>query len=213
MSSFTESVVENAVLEYLAELGYAVEYGPDLAPDGARSERSSFEQVYLFGLLRSAALRINPGHADLVDEAIKRLERAESQDEMAENARVHRLLIEGVPVEYRDDAGAVRTIHVKLIDFDEPENNNWLAVNQFTVVGEKNRRPDVVVFVNGIPLGLMELKNPADENATLRGAWNQLQTYRTDIPALFTPNVVSVISDGTSAAMSSFSAGFEHFAP
>ncbi len=118
-----------------------------------------------------------------------------------------------MPVEYRDAGGSVRTDRLWLIDFDTPENNDWLAVNQFTVRQNKVRRPDVVVFVNGIPLALLELKNPAVEHASLRAAWNQVQTYRTDIAAIFTANAVTVISDGTSAAMSSFSGGFEHYAP
>lgn len=213
MSAFNESTVELAALEYLRSLGYATEFGPNLAHDGPNPERSSFGQVYLYDRLRDAARRINPQHAALVDEAVKRLERAESQHELHENARVHKLVTEGVPVEYRDGNGAVRTERLWLIDFEDPENNDWLAVNQFTVVQHKNRRPDVVVFINGIPLGLLELKNPAAEHATLRAAWNQVQTYRTDIPAIFTPNAVTVISDGTSAAMSSFSGGFEHYAP
>jgi type I restriction enzyme, R subunit len=116
-------------------------------------------------------------------------------------------------VEYRDVTGAVRTVSIRLIDFDDASNNDWLAVNQFTIIGNKNRRPDVLVFVNGIPLGLLELKNLANEHATLKNAWNQVQTYRTDIPAIFTPNAVTVISDGISAAMSSFTGGFEHYAP
>jgi type I restriction enzyme R subunit len=213
MSAFNESTVELAALEYLRSLGYATEFGPNIAPDGSNPERSTFEQVYLYDRLRDAARRINPQHVDLVDEAVRRLERAESQHELSENARVHKLLVDGVPVEYRDANGDVRTVRIRLIDFDNPENNDWLAVNQFTVVQQKNRRPDVVVFVNGIPLGLLELKNPADENATLRNAWNQIQTYRSDVPAIFTPNALTVISDGTSAAMSSFSGGFEHYAP
>lgn len=213
MSAFNESLVELAALEYLRALGYATAFGPQLAPDGARPERSTLEQVYLYDRLRAAARRINPQHADLVDDAIKRLERAESQNNLAENARVHKLLTEGVPVEHRDSAGAVRTIRLQLIDFVQPQNNDFLAVNQFTVVQHKNRRPDVLLFVNGIPLGLLELKNPAAEHATLRSAWNQVQTYRSDIPVVFTPNAVTVISDGTSAAMSSFSGAFEHYAP
>lgn len=128
---------------------------------------------------------------------------------------LHKLLIHGVPIEYRDANGSVRTTHVKLIDFDPDNlaNNDWLAVNQFTIVGNKNRRPDVLVFVNGIPLALLELKNLANEHATLKNAWNQVQTYRKDIPAVFVPNAVTVISDGISAAMSSFAGGFEHYAP
>lgn len=151
MSLFNESTVKAAALDYLRELGYSTAYGPNLAPDGNQSERTSFEHVYLYDRLAEAGRRFNPEHQDLVDEAIKRLERAESQNDVAENARVHRLLIHGVPIEYRDGKGSVRTTSVTLIDFDNPANNDWLAVNQFTIVGNKNRRPDVLVFVNGIP--------------------------------------------------------------
>ncbi|PBC38602.1 deoxyribonuclease HsdR [Rhodococcus sp. ACS1] len=215
MTALNESTVELAALEYLRELGYSTAFGPDIAPDGPHAERSSYEQAYLHGRLREAALRINSGvDPSLVDEAIKRLERAESQSAIAENLRVHKLLMEGVPVEHRGGDAAVRTSRINLIDVESPANNDWLAVNQFTIVENgKNRRPDVVVFVNGIPLGLFELKNLADEHATLRGAWNQIQTYRKDIPALFTPNAVTIISDGISAAMSSFTGSFEHYAP
>lgn len=215
MTVLNESTVELATLEYLRQLGYRTAFGPDIAPDTAGAERASYQSVYLYGRLRTAALRINSAvDATLVDDAIKRLERAESQSAVGENLRVHKLLTEGVPVEHRGPDGRVRTTRVWLIDFDHPSNNDWLAVNQFTVIENgKNRRPDVVVFVNGLPLGLFELKNLADEHATLKGAWNQLQTYRTDIPAIFTPNGVTVISDGTSAAMSSFTGAFEHYAP
>lgn len=215
MTAFNESTVEDAALDYLRALGYSTAFGPNLAPDGSQPERASFEQVYLYDRLRAAARRINPLHLDLVDEAIKRLERAESQNEVAENSRVHKLLIHGVPIEYRDANGSVRTTHIKFIDFDPDNraNNDWLAANQFMIVGNKNRRPDVLVFVNGIPLALLELKNLANEHATLKNAWNQVQTYRKDIPAVFVPNAVTVISDGISAAMSSFSGGFEHYAP
>jgi type I restriction enzyme, R subunit len=213
VSVFNESVVEDAALEYLRDLGYATEFGPNIAPDGTNQERRSFEQTYLYDRLREAGRRLNPDHPDLVDESIKRLERAESQNPIAENLRVWRLLVEGVPVEHRDSAGNIRTEPVKLIDFANPSNNDWLAVNQFTITEHKNRRPDVVVFVNGIPLGLIELKNPGDEDATMKGAWNQIQTYRTDIPSVFTANAVTVISDGLTAAMSAFSGSFEHYAP
>jgi type I restriction enzyme R subunit len=213
VSGFDESVIEEAALDYLRDIGYSTQFGPNLAPGGLAEERSSWDEVYLFDRLRTAGERLNPTHRDLVEEAIKRLQRAESQAAVAENQRVHRLLVDGVPVEYRDQDGQIRTFNVRLVDFEDPAGNDWLAVNQFTVVQEKNRRPDVVVFVNGIPLGLLELKNPANEHATLRNAWNQVQTYRTDIPAIFTPNAVTVISDGTSAAMSSFTGAFEHYAP
>jgi type I restriction enzyme R subunit len=215
MSNLNESTVEDAALEYLAQLGYQTAWGPSLAPGEPGQERTSFEQVYLHARLRSAVRRINPGtDPALIDEAIKRLGRAESQNPVAENFRVHKLVTEGVPVEHRGADGAVRTIRIWLIDYDEPTNNDWVAINQFTIIENgKNRRPDVIVFVNGIPLGLLELKNPTDEHATLKGAWNQVQTYRHDIPSLFVPNAIVVISDGTSAAMSSFTGGFEHFAP
>jgi type I restriction enzyme R subunit len=210
-----EAVIEEAALAWLAQLGYERAYGPNLAPGEVGTERDSFDQVYLYGRLREAARRINPDlHGDLIDEAIKRLERAESQSLVDENARVHKLVTEGVPVEYRAADGSVRTTSVWLVDFDTPANNDWLAVNQFTITeGGKNRRPDVLVFVNGLPLGLIELKNMAAEAATLKKAHTKIANYRTDIPSVFTANAVTVISDGTSAAMSSFTGAFEHYAP
>jgi type I restriction enzyme R subunit len=210
-----ESVIEDAALEWLAQIGYERAYGPNLAPGENTAERESFDQVYLYGRLQAAARRINPDlEGDLIDEALKRLGRAESQSLVDENARVHKLLTEGVPVEYRAADGSVRTTSVWLIDFDNSANNDWLAVNQFTITeGGKNRRPDVLVFVNGLPLGLIELKNLAAEAATLKKAYTKIQNYRTDIPAVFTANAVTVISDGTSAALSSFTGGFEHYAP
>jgi len=215
VNTLNESTVELAALEYLRQLGWSTAFGPSIAPDAPRTERSSYEQVYLFGRLRAAATRINPAlDPSVVDEAIKRLERAESQSVIAENFRVHQLISQGVPVEYRDVGGAVRTVRVLLIDFEQPTNNDWVAVNQFTVVHNgRKRRPDIVAFVNGIPLALFELKNLANEHATLKTAWNQIHTYRNDIPPIFTPNAMTVISDGTSAAMSSFSGAFEHYAP
>lgn len=215
MTKLTEATVEDAALEYFAQLGYKTAWGPGIAPGEPGQERTSFEQVFLQARLRLAVRRINPSaDPSLIDEAIKRLGRAESQNLVAENFRVHKLVTEGVPVEHRGGDGAVRTARIWLIDYEKPTNNDWVAINQFTIVeNRKNRRPDVIVFVNGIPLGLLELKNPTDEYATLKGAWNQLQTYRHDIPSLFVPNAVAVISDGTSAAMSSFVGSFEHFAP
>lgn len=215
MTIFDESVVEDAALEWFAQLGYERAYGPNLAPGESNSERDSFEQVYLYGRLRDAARRINLGiDAELIEAAIKRLERAESQSLIDENARVHKLLTQGVPVEYRAPDGSVRTTSVRLVDFGNADNNDWLVVNQYTIAeGGKNRRPDVLVFVNGLPLGLVELKNLASEAATLKKAHTKIRNYRTDIPKVFTANAVTVISDGTSAAMSSFTGGFEHFAP
>ncbi len=215
MSTFNENTVELAALEYFAELGYHRVHGPALAPGEPGAERASYEDVVLWGRLREAIGRINPGvGASELDEAIKRVQRAESQSAIDENYRLHQLITGGVPVEHRGDDGRLRTTRVRLIDFARPDSNDWLAVNQFTIVeGGRNRRPDVLVFVNGLPLALLELKNPAAEHATLRSAWNQVQTYRADIPSVFVPNAVTVISDGTSAAMSSHTGGFEHYAP
>lgn len=215
MSNFNENVVEQAALEYFAELGYRRLHGPDIAPGEPGSERSSYEDVLLWGRLRDALRRINPGtDAALIDEAVKTVQRAESQSPIDENARQHQLITEGVPIEHRGDDGQLRTTSLWLVDFDEPSNNDWVAVNQFTIIENgKNRRPDVLVMINGLPLALLELKNPAAEHATLKSAWNQVQTYRHDIPSVFVPNAVTVISDGTSAAMSSYSGAFEHYAP
>jgi type I restriction enzyme R subunit len=210
-----EAIVEEAALEYLRGLGYQTLPGPTIADDGSAPERASYAEVVLLGRLRAAAARINPGvPTTAIDEAIRTLLRPESQNTLVENERFHRLLVGGVPVEHRGADGSIRTSLVSLIAWDAPEANDWLAVNQFTVVeAGHNRRPDVVIFANGLPLGLLELKNPGDESATLRGAWNQIQTYRNDIPAIFIPNAVAVISDGTSASMGSFTAGWEHYAP
>lgn len=215
MSNFNENVVEQAALEYFAELGYLRVHGPDIAPGEPGSERSSYEDLILWGRLRDALRRINPGtDAALIEEAVKTVQRAESQSPVDENARLHQLITEGVPVEHRGVDGQLRTTSLWLVDFDEPSNNDWVAVNQFTIVENgKNRRPDVLVMINGLPLALLELKNPAAEHATLKSAWNQVQTYRHDIPSVFVPNAVTVISDGTSAAMSSYSGAFEHYAP
>ena len=215
MSAFNENVVELAALEYFAELGYRTIHGPDIAPGESGAERESYEDVFLWGRLRDAIRRINPGTSPaLIDEAIKRVRRAKSQSPIDENYRLHQLITEGVPVEHRDADGTLRTTRLWLVDFDQPVNNDWAAVNQFTIVENgKNRRPDVLVMVNGMPLALLELKNPAAEHATLKSAWNQVQTYRKDIPSVFVPNAVTVISDGTSAAMSSYTGAFEHYAP
>lgn len=215
MSTFNESTVEQAALEYFAELGYHRLHGPNIAPGEPAAERTSYEDMVLGGRLRMAIQRVNPGVVPaLIDETVKRVQRAESQSPIEENARLHRLITEGVPVEYRGDDGLLRTKRLWLIDFENPENNDWAAVGQFTIVENgKNRRPDVIVMVNGLPLALLELKNPAAEHATLKSAWNQVQTYRHDIPSVFVPNAVTVISDGTSAAMGSYSSAFEHYAP
>jgi type I restriction enzyme R subunit len=215
MSGITEGIVEEACLEYLRACGYSTLFGPEIGPGGAAEERAKWDDVVLIERSREAVARINPDlNKDAVQAVVAAVLRAESQNSLAENYRVHRMITEGVAVEQRTAEGSIRHTLAWLIDFGDPSNNDWLAVNQFTVIEHsKNRRPDVVIFVNGLPLGLFELKNPGDENATIKGAWNQLQTYRNDIPSIFTANAVCVASDGLQTVCGSFSAGFEHFAP
>ena len=215
MTGINEAIVEDATLDIFRALGYQTLRGPDIGPGGDAEERSGWDGVILTQRINDAVARIN---RDLPQEAVNavvtQVLRAESQNTLAENLRVHQLITKGVPVEYRHADGAIRHALAWLLDFDDPDNNEWLALNQFTIIEDgKNRRPDVVVFVNGLPLGLFELKNPGDENATLKGAFNQLQTYKSDIPSLFMANEVCVVSDGLGALIGSFSAGFEHYAP
>ena len=213
MTRFNESTVEQAALDWLREIGYRTGYGPvDTAVGEVREH--PFD-VVLWDRLKAALLRLNPeASTQLIADALGRVQRADSQDTVLENQRLHDLMVKGVPVETKASDGQTVTQLLRLIDFKNPENNDWLALNQFTIIENgHNRRPDVLVFLNGLPVGLMELKNPADEHATMRHAWNQIQTYRSQIPSVFVPNVVTVISDGTAAAMSSFTGGFEHYAP
>lgn len=213
MNAFNENTVELAALEYFAELGYRTGYGPVDAPVGDVRKQPS--DVVLWGRVEDALRRLNPGASpQMVGEALKRMQRAESQDMVLENQRIHDLMIKGVPVETTACDGQAITVLLRVIDFEDPVSNDWLVLNQFTIIENgHNRRPDVLVFLNGLPVGLLELKNPANEHATMRHAWNQIQTYRSQIPSVFVPNAVTVISDGTAAAMSSFTGGFEHYAP
>ena len=214
MSELLEAGLEALVLEQLAGLGWSVAYGPDIAPGEVGAERGEYSEVVLRGRLRRALSVLNPGvPAGALDEAVRLVLRAESAVVASENWRAYTLLVFGVPVEFRAADGSLRTVRVRLIDFADPWANDLLAVNQFTVVGVKARRADVVLFVNGLPLVVMELKRPGDQQATLRGAFNQIQTYIAQIPDLFTWNQVVVISDGVSARAGSLTAGWEHYAP
>jgi type I restriction enzyme R subunit len=209
-----ESGLETIVLAALRELGWQVAHGPDIAPGEAGAARSDYREVVLVEVLRAAAKDLNPQlPVDAVDQVVKNVLRPESQVTATENWRVYRSLIEGVPVEYRDVDGVLRHDRARLVDFANPRGNDLLAVNQFTVKGKTERRPDVVCFVNGLPLAVMELKKPGEENATVKGAFNQIQTYRTHIPDLFTYNQLVVISDGITALAGTYSAGWEHYAP
>ncbi len=217
MTPFTETIVEDAALGWLAELGFEARYGPDLAAGQPGSERSDPQarDVLLEGRLRSALARLNPSlPAEAIEDAFRRLARLDASSLIERNRAAHRFLVDGIPVEFRRPDGSIGGAQARLIDFDDPAANNWLVVNQFTVAeGQHQRRPDVVVFVNGLPLAVIELKNPADENATIWSAFQQLQTYQTQIPALFTTNALLITSDGLQARIGAIGAGREWFKP
>ena len=215
MGQLTEADLEELVLSYLQDLGYSVVFGPAIAPGEPGAERESYAEAVLTGRLRDAVARLNPAlPAEARAEALRRVLHPDSPALIASNHAFHRLLVDGVEVEYRRPDGSIRGDRVRLADFDDVEANDWLAVNQFTVVeGPHNRRPDVVVFLNGLPVAVIELKNPADENATIWTAFGQLQTYKAQIPSLFVYNEALVISDGLEARLGSLSTDRERFMP
>jgi type I restriction enzyme R subunit len=216
-ATFTESVVEDAALAWLEALRYTVLNGPAIAAGEPAAERSdpNYHDVVLEGRLRQALARLNPDlPSDTLEDAFRKLQRTDAPSLIERNRAIHRLLVEGVTVEYRRPDGSIGGAQARVLDFDAPENNDWLAVNQFTVAeGQHTRRPDVVVFVNGLPLAVIELKNPADENATIWSAYRQLQTYQSQISLLFATNVALVASDGVQARIGSLEAGKEWFKP
>ncbi len=215
MAFLSEAELEAALLEQLAGLGYACVSDEVIGPDGKAPEREAYDEVVLKARLSQAVARLNPMlPPEAQADAIRRLTQAELPNLLEENRRLHRLLTEGADVEYFGKDGVLTAGKVRLIDFMRPEKNDWLAVSQFTVInGQTNRRADVVVFVNGLPLVVIELKAPGGESATLTGAFNQLQTYKQQIPALFRGNALLVISDGLSARVGSLSADSERFMP
>ena len=212
--TLTESVVEAAALDWFRKLGYDVIGGPDMPP-GVGALRADYGQVVLESSLRAAVAGLNPGlPGDALEDALRRLTRPEGSTLEARNRAFHRMAVEGVTVEYVGTDGRVRGAQVRVIDFDDPDGNDWLAVNQFTVVeNRRQRRPDVVLFVNGLPLAVIELKNPADGNATIHTAWRQLRTYRAELPSLFAFNAVLAVSDGVQARLGTLTAGWEWFKP
>ena len=215
MTTFTESDVEAAALEWLEALGWRVAHGPDIAPYADRAERADYTEVVLEHRLRDSLVRLNPAlPSEALDDAFRKITRPEGYTLETRNRAFHRLLADGVTVEYRTATGAVRGAQVSILDFENPANNDWLAVNQCTVVeGEHARRPDIVLFVNGLPLGLIELKNPGDEKATVWTAWNQIQTYKAELTDLFAFNAVLIASDGVNARAGTLTAGREWFKP
>ena len=215
MTTLTESDVEQAALEWLAELGWQVAQGVDITGDVPGALRDDLSQVVLTAPLRDALARLNPElPATALEDAYRDLTRPEGSTLEARNRAFHRMLVDGVPVEYRDDEGRIRGDRAQIIDFDYPASNHFLAVNQFTVVEDGNRRrPDIVLFVNGLPLGIIELKNAAAEDATIWTAFNQLQTYKSELPTLFSFNELLMVSDGLQARMGTLTAGREWFKP
>ena len=214
-NTFTESIVEQAALAWLEGLGYHVMHGPDIAPGEPQSERDDYRQVVLEGRLRWALERLNPDiPPDAIEDAFRKLTRPDLPSLAANNHVIHRFLVEGVPVEYQRADGSIGGDLVRVIDYTDPETNDFLAVNQFTIVQDNHeRRPDVVVFINGLPVAVLELKNAATETATIWSAFNQLQTYKHQIPALFAYNEALVISDGAQALIGTLTANREWFMP
>lgn len=214
-ANFSESVIEQAALAWFESLGYQIINGPDIAPGESAAERDSFSDVILVGRLRDVLDKFNPDlPPEALEDAFRKLTRHESPSLVANNRVFHRMLVEGVEVEYRTADGRLKGDRVRLVDWDSPAANDWRAVNQFTVVGgQHNRRPDVVIFLNGLPVAVIELKNAADENATIWSAFNQLQTYKQQIPSLFLTNALLIISDGLEARIGTLTADKEWFMP
>ena len=215
MAFLSEAELEDGLFDQLRGLGYDVQADTRIGPDGTHPERGSYEDVVLFDRLAGAVARLNPTLPDEARrDAIRKVTQTERPSLLEENRRLHRLLIEGVDVEYYADDGTITASQARLIDFDNPENNDWLAVRQFTVVhGQYMRRPDVVILVNGLPLAVIELKAPGNAGADLTGAFNQLQTYKLQIEPLFATNALLVTSDGIGARVGSLSADLERFMP
>lgn len=213
MNVFMESVVEEAALSWLGDIGYTVIGGATIAPGEPAAERTSYGDVILSGRLQAALQRLNPHlPTAALEEAFRKLIHPETASLVENNRRFHKLLVEGIAVSYQKDG---ETVHdqVRVLDFADPAANEFLAVNQFTIVEKANRRPDIVLFVNGLPLAVIELKNLAAANATIKSAWNQLQTYKGDIPRLFTFNELMVVSDGGSARAGTLTSDWERFQP
>ena len=215
MTTISESDIEQVALEWLKTLGWQTAYGPDIGPDSPRPERDDYDEVVLEQRVLNALSDLNPVlPMSALEDAFRKLTLPQGSTLGARNREFHKMLIDGVPVEYQVNDGSIRGERVSVIDFEDSRNNDWLAVNQFTVTENRTeRRPDIVLFLNGLPLGIIELKNPADEDATVDSAFRQLQTYKSDLPALFSFNEVLIASDGLDARMGTLTAGEEWFKP
>lgn len=213
--NISEDTLEQAALSWLDEIGYSVIHGPDIAPNQPNAERSSYTDVVLVDRLRQAITSLNSQiPREGIDEAIRKLLRSDSPSLITANRHFHKMLRDGVEVEFRDADGAITSDLVCLVDYASPSNNDWVAANQFTIIeNNHNRRPDVIVFVNGLPVAIFELKNLGDEGATTDKAYRQLKTYTEELPSLFRFNELLVISDGQKARLGTLKGGFEWFKP
>jgi type I restriction enzyme R subunit len=210
-NSITENEIEDIALSYLQNLGYSYLLGTDISPDGEHPERQ-YNEVILATRLRDAIDKLNPAITqDAKEDALKKVLRTDSPNLLINNETFHKYLTDGVDVEVRTDSG-IRGEKVHIVDFINPENNEFLAINQFTIIeGNQNKRPDIILFVNGLPLVVIELKNAVDENATIKSAYNQIQTYKQTIPTLFTYNELVVVSDGWDALCGTLTSGYGRF--
>jgi type I restriction enzyme R subunit len=214
-TTFCEADLEQEAHRWLASLGWQVRHGLELDPGGLFAEREGYQQVVLADRLRNALLTLNPDlPAEALEDAYRKVLNPQGATLEQRNRAFHRMLVDGVPVEYRTASGEMRGGGARIVDFDAPDNNDWLAVNQFTVMEDRHtRRPDLVLFVNGLPLAILELKNPVNERATLWTAYSQLQTYKQEIPSLFVYNEALVISDGLEARIGTLTASRDRFMP
>ena len=215
MTTITEDDVEQLAVGWLENVDWQTVNGIEIAPESAGAERDGFEAVILERRLRDSLERLNPDLGiEALEDAYRKLTNPNGTSIELKNEAFHRMLVDGVNVEYRDGEGRIRGGQVKVIDFEDVGMNDFLAVNQFAVVENKNsRRPDIVLFVNGLPLGIVELKNPTDEDATIWTAWHQLQTYKSELPTLFSMNELLVVSDGLEARVGTLTGGKEWFKP
>ena len=212
MTKITENEIELFAIELLEKLGFEYIYAPNVAPDSEAPMRESFEDVIFKDKLINSLITINPTlDYDLIEYAVKQVQRLQTTELLTDNEAFHKMLTESITVEVQKD-GVTRGEIVKLIDFDDVSRNDFVVSNQFTIVENGiNKRPDLILFVNGLPLVVVELKNPVDENATIKSAYNQIQTYKSVIPSLFTYNAFCIISDGLEAKAGSISAGLTRF--
>lgn len=210
----TEDQIEQFSLALLQKLGYEHVYGPDIAPvpDGKTPEREGYKDILLKSRLERNLKRINPkATGEMIEEAIRKLERTDSPNQVLNNQAFHKMLTEGIDIDVKEK-GRNTTKKLQLIDFENPNNNEFTAINQYTIIeGQHNRRPDILIFVNGIPLAIIELKNIADEKATIEAAFNQIQTYKAQIPGLFRFNQLVLLSDGKEAKVGTITSNLEWF--